>query len=570
MKKLIFVFVLGAVILSLSHTLNPFDARLFSVHDDTQAARIQQMTLSLQQKQIPARLAPDLSHGLGFPIFNYYAPFAYYVATFMHLAGLSIPAVIKTSFFLCVVLSFMTMFLLLQKKFDFFSSLLGAVTYCSSLWFAIEIFIRGNLAECWFMVLFPLSLYLLLENSEKLQALTFFLTALCLSFLFSVHNIFSLLSIPITVVFIMLLKNKKRNIIALLTAICLASYFIVPSLLELHYTQASNIAKNTHYQDHFLCINQIWSSKNWEYGGSGKGCDSDGMPFTLGKIHIILGFAGIGLYILRLCFSQKKNKNNLLFGFILTLTITALFLTIYQSLVLWRLFEPLFAIFQFPWRFLIIGVFGLSFFTAYLSSYFEKSISYSKWGIVVLIFILLLTSKKFFTKPWLMTYGEYEKKYLEKPYIIRTVAYNMAEYLTSRANYDYWRSYDPQIYPDAFYHMDLTLGSAAEPPSAITQIKNEPFHKSFRVNYGTIVTLNIHYFPFWNISMNGKTINPLLFDNLGRPILVVSEPQTLITIDYKQTIIELISNFITISTLLFISVILVYKPLWTKIKHTLK
>src|SRR3989338_3087891 len=166
-RIIIFLIAFLSIAFTLGKILNPLDPRMFNFHDDTQAARIQQMTINLKSGHIPPRLAPTLSYGLGFPVFNFYAPFSYQITTGFHLLGMSIPMALKFSFFLSVILSFVTMFLLLQTFFGFLPSILGGIAYASSLWFAVEIFVRGNLAECWFLVLFPLSLYLLVLNARK-------------------------------------------------------------------------------------------------------------------------------------------------------------------------------------------------------------------------------------------------------------------------------------------------------------------------------------------------------------------------------------------------------------------
>ena len=123
---------------------------MFNFHDDTQASRIQQMALNIKTGHIPPRLAPTLSYGLGFPVFNFYAPFSYQITTGFHLLGMSVPMALKFSFFLSVILSFVTMFLLLQTFFSFLPSILGGVAYSSSLWLAVEIFVRETLRSVGF------------------------------------------------------------------------------------------------------------------------------------------------------------------------------------------------------------------------------------------------------------------------------------------------------------------------------------------------------------------------------------------------------------------------------------
>ena len=570
---MVFLIAFLSITLTLGKILNPLDPRMFNFHDDTQASRIQQMALNIKTGHIPPRLAPTLSYGLGFPVFNFYAPFSYQITTGFHLLGISVPMALKFSFFLSVILSFVTMFLLLQTFFSFLPSILGGVAYSSSLWLAVEIFVRGNLAECWFLVLFPLSLYLLVMNARKQSRYLMAFSVLIITFTLTVHNVFSLLALVIFAIFILLFKNKKRNFLILALGLLLSSYFLIPALTELNLTYAAQNAQRTHYEDHFLCANQIWSSSKWEYSGSTAGCVDDGMPFTLGKIHIVLGMLGMAIFL----FDVFKNKIKKFVSkraslFVLVLTAVALFLTTYQSAFIWNILSPVLSLFQFPWRFLLFGVFGLAYFIAYLFHRIELK-NYRVAGVlaIIAICVFLFTSVKFFSKPWLMSYDEYASAYMSENYISRTVAYNMAEYLPRTANYDYWRSFDSQIHPGKDLLVGVTQNSPIETQdtSSLKVLKNEPFSKIVSINKPGQIKVNIHYLPLWEIKINEERIIPSKFDSLGRPTIVLTQPST-VSVTYKETLLETISNIISLIVLILTGILIFYKPLWNKLKPLLK
>lgn len=573
MKKIIFAAVFIGVFLFLGHSLNPLDRRMITFHDDTQAARIQQMALSIREGQFPPRLAPDLSYGLGFPIFNHYAPTAYWIATLFHLMGMPVVMALKFTFLLSVLLAFTAMFLLLRGNFKFFPSLIGAVTYVSSLWFAIEIFTRGNLAECWFLAIFPFALYLLAANAKRLSNTLMVLTAVAISFTLTAHNVLSLLAIALFCVYIFINKNRKRNILALILGGLFASYFLIPAIFELSLTQASQIAKLANYKDHFLCINQVWSSPVWEFGGSGIGCEKDGMPFMLGKIHILFAILGVLAFLIQIIRNKENTaikKNGLFF---LLLGAISLFLTTYQSSLVWNIFEPILSLFQFPWRFLVFVLPALSFFSAFL---FEKATARFRFilpGTIILVAItgLLFTSSKFFSKPWLMSYDEYTNTYLAPSYIARTVAYNMAEYLTAKADYTYWRSFDPQIHLENHKNIPIQIGTPAQAdsPDATKVLSNNPYRKEVSVIKPALISLNIHYFPFWEIYINNIRTIPDQFDKLGRPLLAITQP-AVVRVVYNQTPVEKIANLLSLFTAVIMCGLIFYKPLWNKLKPYLK
>src|SRR5215510_3413587 len=61
----------------------------FPIHDDTQVARVFEMNKSLTDGMFPVRWVSDLGYGYGYPIFNFYAPFAYYIGSFFMSFGLN-------------------------------------------------------------------------------------------------------------------------------------------------------------------------------------------------------------------------------------------------------------------------------------------------------------------------------------------------------------------------------------------------------------------------------------------------------------------------------------------------
>ncbi len=571
-KLIIFFIVLVGIVLSLGHTLNPFDPRMFNFHDDTQAARVQQMALNIINFQIPPRLAPELSHNLGFPVFNFYAPTSYWITTILYLLGLPIAISIKLSFLLSIIVSFISMSILGISYFGFLPGLAAGIMYASSLWFAVEIFVRGNIAESWFIAFFPLSLSFISQLKKKKSPVFFVITTLVIAFTITSHNVLSMIGLLLLCLFSLINKRKKWALLSIVLAVCLSAYFLIPAIFELPLTHATANAIRTRYNDHFLCISQIWKTKSWEYSGSAIGCEDDGMPFTLGKIHLILGFAGVCIFMFSMILSRKKKPFDATSLFMLLMGLTSLFLTTYQSAFVWSLLHSIMDVFQFPWRFLVFVVFALSYFGAYFFSYIVKK--QNKIGsliTIVSICMLLFTSSKFFSKPWLMTSNEYQIAYGSENYMRKTVAYNMAEYLPISVNYSYWRSFDPQLYPGANKKIGVTESSPVEsnPQIRYQVLKNNIFFKQVTIKNASTITLNIHYFPFWEIKIDGEKITPDNFDKLGRPILKIYKPSE-ITIAYKQTLVEVIGNSFTLITFVILAILLFYKPLWKKTIQYLK
>lgn len=552
-KTLIFCISLIAVFFLLGRELNPFDPHLFTFHDNTQAARLQEFALNLKNGIIPPRLAPSFSFQHGFPIFNFYAPFAYWIGSFFKLLGVSSAISLKLLIFFGLLSSFVTFFVFSSLFFGFWGGLLGASIYSSSLWMAVEIFVRGNVGEIWFMALLPLGLYLLKKSDLENKNYLFLISSIGLSFLFTVHNILSLVSVVFVFFFSLLLKNKKKALLSILVGLLLASYFLIPALLENKLTYANEIAIKTKYSDHFLCSWQLWKAIKWSYGGSGIGCINDDMSFQIGKIHLLLAGLGVGIFLFQHIKNKKKESLSLPL-FILSTTLLFAFLTIDTSKPIWDVFSPLVAVFQYPWRFLSFVLFGVAYFTSYIAHISKNE----KLRIIIVIILslgVLYSSSKFFSKPWKYSSDEYKSMFLTNKYIEQKAAYEIPEYFPRSGNYKVWRTYDKS---------EIGFGNAS-----LTYKINMPFYKEIEVSE-TNVTLPIHYFPFWEININGTTVIPIHFDSLGRPLFSSLSPHSIIVVRYNETPIEKAGNGISLITFGVLLIICYNKKIWKKISNILK
>lgn len=434
MKKLFLAISVFIIVLFLGRNLNPLSPTMFTFHDSTQPARIQQFTLNLKQLNIPPRVAPDLNFGIGYPVFNFYAPFSYWLTSIFNLIGFDITFSLKLSFLLALAVGFLGCYLFLKNFFDFLPSLTGGILYITSLYFPLNIFVRGNLAEVWFLALFPLTLFFIYKNSLKNDKKIFILTSIFFSFLLTSHNILSLVSLPFTLVFLLLLKNKKQNLLSFFIALLLSIYFWLPAIAEMEYTWAREVATLTNYQDHFLCPGQLWQSQ-WGFGGSTPGCINDGMSFMIGKIQLML--FGLGAITFLISLKKARKKINSATWFFLFLTLFHLFLTTYQSRFLWELFFPISSIIQFPWRLLGPPLLGIVYFSAYFLDIIK--IPLKNFLIFTLLIVILAVNGKYF-KGQEISKKSFENKFLSQTYIEKRAAYAVAEYLPKTIDYQYWRS----------------------------------------------------------------------------------------------------------------------------------
>ena len=551
MRRFLLILTFIFIIFFLGRSLNPFNNKMFTFHDETQAARINQFVLNLNNLKIPPRIAPDFSFKLGFPVFNYYAPFPYWLTSSFHLVGISIINSLKISFLLAIILSFISMYLFTSQFFGFFPSLLSGALYASSPWLAVEIFIRGNLAEIWFIALLPLSFWAVYINQKNKSRWFFVLTSLILGFVFTSHNVLSIVFIPAILIFILLLKNKNRNLLSLLFAFLINAYYFIPAILEVGATNAILIVKHAHYSQNLLCLWQLWTTPFWGYGGSGPGCTDDGMSFMLGKPQIILGSIGLIFLIIKII---KERKNRLPLFFIILLFFSSVYFVTYLSLPISLFFEKYLLFFQFPWRLLVFSLFGMSFFIAALNipNKFKKLEIF----FVLLSIMVIVYNSKFFIKHT-MTNKKFNQDFLSSLYINKMVSYKIAEYLPITVNYKKWLELEPTTTGKEKIEVNLIDNQFIHSldKEKISILYDQPFYKKASTSSRKVL-INVSYSPYWEITVNNQKIIPKNLDYLGRPILDINSP-SIITVKYEQTTIEKVGNFVSIIT--FIGLILFVK-----------
>lgn len=555
MKKLLLIVITLIIIFFLGRNLLPSKFG-FDYHDSTQPARIKEFTFNLKSGQIPPRIASGFSFNLGYPIFNYYAPTAYWITSVINMLGVDPINSIKISFLILLVIAFIGMYLLANKLIGYPAGIIAGTLLASSPWMAVQIFIRGDLAEAWFIALFPLVLYLLKKNADINNRLLFFTTVVTTSFLLTSHNLLSMFGSVILFVFILVIKKSLlKNFIALILAFLLAGYFFLPALTEIKNTHAIEIATKTTLYSNFLCLKQIWTGA-WGHGASVVGCENDGMAFMVGKLMIILGVLGSLWGILNF----KKTKNKLLFICLIFISLLSVFMTLYQSEFIWKLGDPYSKIFQFSWRFLDFVIISLSLLAGYLIIN-NKNI-FIKAGLIILVIINIFYNTKFFTK-FPINLQKLTYDLLSEQYINTSVVYYVPEYLPITASYKEWIRHQPK---KTSYKIDQYLNKGpvvSKDFFPVITVKDSFFYKESKTLLEGTYILNIHYLPYWQIYLNGKQFKPTNLDKLGRPFIKLNTPTT-IKIVYQQTPIEKMGNIITLLTIVALLVIVSNKKLWKK------
>jgi hypothetical protein len=477
-----FFIAVTVLIVIVGRNLNPLASDFFSYHDITQPSRIDQFTKELTQLHIPPQIAPDYAFGNGYPVFTFYAPAAYWVTGTIHLIGFEVSQAIKLSFLLSILTAFGGMYILVSHiNKDKVLRLLPALLYAVSPWVASEIFVRGNLAEMWCLALLPWGIWALMQKGKYVFG------SIILAALFISHNALSLILILFCGVAALVQADRKIALQKYFTALLLSMYFWIPVLIGLSGTYAFDTAKLTNFRDHFLCIQQVWTTSNgWGYGGSAPGCEQDGVSFMIGKLLILT--AGVGLLVfltnyLRPMIAKKNSQSSdLTTILIITLSVISLFLTLYISQPIWEVLMPLQS-FQFPWRFLVFVAFAGSYMSIYIFTYIHthKYIAYT--ATIAICLVAIGMSNTYFKGQQISSEQAYS---LYSPQFTREkAAFAIPEYLPRTVDLNLWSRMRDKSPTSGEYVQLKTQFSAYKPPSVLYTI-------SHGLSFGALACLLCH------------------------------------------------------------------------------
>src|SRR3989344_5149433 len=234
-KKNIYLILLLAFSLLVVWPL--FLPGYFSHHDDLQVMRILEMRKCFEDLQIPCRWVSDMGYGYGFPLFNYYGNFPYFVgAALSYIFGYVIAA--KWLFFLPIFLGGVGMYLFLRSLSGRFAGLVGGVVYAMAPYRALDVYVRGAISESFALTIIPFLMLAYLKLARKFS-LRWFLAAIFLlgAFLIS-HNIMTIFFTPMIAVwllYLMIFEERRswgRLLLSFILGFGVAAYFLLPAFVE--------------------------------------------------------------------------------------------------------------------------------------------------------------------------------------------------------------------------------------------------------------------------------------------------------------------------------------------------
>lgn len=533
----------------------------FTMHDDEQIARLFDLDLSLRAFHFPPRLVSNLGFGYGYPFFNFYPPFAYYVGEIFHVLGFGYIDSTKLMLVSGFVLSALFMYIFARLFFGRLGAITAAAAYTYSSYHAIDVYVRGAFAEFYSFVFIPLIFWAVYRLSKKLTWPYLVIGAFGVTGLILSHNLIALMTLPFLVIWFSysLCFTKKKTLFVnlcvgmLLLGFGVAAYFWLPSFMERQYTIINILTSElANYSLHFVCVHQLWESP-WGYGGSIQGC-FDGISFEIGKIQLIASFTAFLLALWAFLKHKKSEKILPIILFFVFLLISMFLMTKYSKFI-WDLLPPLWYI-QFPWRFLLTASFFAAFLTGGVVG-FIKNKNYRLIAAVLVVCGLFAANISNFTPQKMLQVTDifyideekikWETSSLAYEYVPKGIKTKKSDIGTTKVDI---QKKEISRSPYEVISGDLEVVS----------VLVRPHFKEFKVESvnGGVLQINTFSFPGWEVKVDGKKA-PITDANKLKLIRVYIPPGPHeVSTVFRNTLVRSIGNVTSVISI----IILVTGSIW--------
>lgn len=270
------------------------------------------------------------------------------------------------------------MYLLVREWWGTIPALVAALVFSYAPYRALDVYVRGNLAEFFSLSLFPLVVlanYQLLVVKNKgfwRLAFSFMLVLLLVS-----HNtsafIFGIFLGFFNLFFLLFLNRhpyweEVKNLIQSgILAALISCFYWLPLIYETRFVMVGKFSQCP-YWNYFLTLGKIWNTP-WGFGGY---IESNPMSLQLGKTIIVFSFLALIAN-----FFIKTQWRKIIF-FIFGTLVGATLIELPVSDFLWHNLKIL-PFLQFPWRFHVISTFGGAIMFAAFFHLWEKRWETKRW-----------------------------------------------------------------------------------------------------------------------------------------------------------------------------------------------
>lgn len=563
------IIVLTAILISLPLMVPGF----FTVHDDQQIARLFLFDKALKGGQFPPRWVDELGFGFGYPLFNFYPPFVYYLGEAFYLSGVTLIDSVKLVFFASILFSGPAMYIFTKDLWGRLEATVASVFYLLLPYRAIDVYIRGAMAESFSFVWLPLILWSFYKLRVFQKTRYLILSSVFLSLLMLTHNLIVvplLLILPFYLTFLIFLKPDKIKFIffqipiVFFLFLSFSAYFWLPAITEKKFTLVDNLllVNLANYDIHFVYPQQLWNWP-WGFGGSAEGLN-DGISFKIGKLHIIVSFLSMIIFGAYMFIKKSRSKINLyiLIPVLFSLLVLSAFMSTYYSKIIWDTIKPL-GYLQFPWRFLAFTGLFSSILAGALIFLIKVPVIRLSTSLLLLI-SLLGTNPKLF-KPQAFRVDLTDAKATSKETIQWQVSSSSFEYI-SKGVETYKSNLGTNLVNISKSDLPKDKLEFLSGSGEIETLSQTPHKNKFLIKpeSDSVIKANIYNFPGWQIKIDGT--NVLINDQNRLKLITFNVPSGnhQVSIDFSNTPIRSLANLVTLASAVAALAFFSNKK-WTKI-----
>ena len=289
------ILVLSCVALVLPVCFSLFTSLLPDGHDTLEyLPRMVEFHRNIAEEILFPRWAPDLVRGAGEPLFEFNPPMIYYLAELWHLVGFDFITALNLACVVLVIASAFGMFLLARLYFGPWGAWLATAAYLYAPYFAVNLYVRGALAEFAAFPFYAFALYGFGAYAQMRERRFLLVGTLAYAGILFSHNAAALFFTPLLLAFFLLTAwtEKSWNVLAnqvfgWLLGLGLGACVWIPSLAERQFVGLDRLLKGSlRYSNHFVSPHLLLNSP-W-IGGTSDLSQKIGISFSLGWSHLVL------------------------------------------------------------------------------------------------------------------------------------------------------------------------------------------------------------------------------------------------------------------------------------------
>ncbi len=508
------------------------------------------MDQCLQEGQFPPRWVGFLGLGYGYPLFNYYAPLAYYLAwPILKVTGNPVVAihsvfVLGLSFGGWGVWKWLKRYVTTPRV-----AWLGVALYVYFPYHWVNACVRGDISELlassfFFWVLW--SIDILGDDLSDRKSIysvgllgSFFYAAILLS-----HNITSLIFSGFLIIYCIVhfYRSKKSWLLVtvmILGGLGLACFFWLPAFIEKKYVGVESLLRDAPFWEHYVYPQQLFIP-SYGFGGSVSGL-SDGMSFNVGLFHWVMAVAGLYLLIKRRWAGPLYRL-----GWIHGIGLCVLLIMMTPiSYMVWKM-TPLFPFVMYPWRLLSLVAIPLVFLSVMS---FDKLLlgKPSQYINLVLLLSILVVVALIFPYWGRARHILYDPQVLSRQ-IVWNIERQTGTYGTTMSNEYLPKTViqmpeQPSSYPVLYENLEWVSDLRIESQNGSYgqyQINSDIERK---------IIINRFMFPGWYVKVNGNSV-PISSTRNGLIQVVIPAGQSIIEVSWGRTRTRMIAEWISIVSIL--------------------